>query len=126
MTKRIFLGALISLSLLSFTSCSKDEGRRDPSSNLKNVDGTEWIATKATIKFRNGKYSLDCAVPGWGTYTQSGNQLTFDGNLVVISGGGVRPITGTISKYGDSMTVIFTSSGGSTESVVFTYNILAN
>ena len=126
MRKLIFLGAVLVMCMMSLTSCSKDDGRRDPSENLKTIDGTEWIATKAAMKFNNGKYRIDCTVPGWGTYTQRGNQLTFDGNMVVISGGGVRPTVGTISKYGDSMTVTFTSSSGSTENVTFTYNILAN
>lgn len=125
--KLSFLTAAMILSLSVLTSCSKDDGgKRGPEANLKSVDGTEWIASKATMKFRNGKFTIDCRVPGWGTYTQSGNQITFSGNMVILSATGVRPTKGTISKYGDSMTVTFTSSSGSSENVTFTYNILAD
>ena len=113
MRKVNFLIAVLATCFISLSSCSKDNDKRDPEANLKSVAGTEWIASKATMKFNNGKYTIDCAVPGWGTYTQSGNNLMFDGNMVVISGGGVKPTVGTISKYGDSMTVTFTSSSGS-------------
>lgn len=129
--KLMFLTAALAICAVSLPSCSKDDqGRRDPSENLKSVDGTEWIATKATMKFRDGKYTIDCQVPGWGTYTQNGNHITFDGNTVVLSGGGVKPTEGVISKYGDSMTVTFKDASvwntGDTETVRFTYNILAD
>lgn len=117
---------LFLIGIATLSSCSKDDGKRGPEENLKSVDGTEWIANKARMKFNNGKYTINCEVPGFGTYTQNGNQLTFDGNMVVISGGGVRPTVGTISKYGDSMEVTFKSSSNDVTTVRFTYNILAD
>lgn len=128
--KLLFLAVCLAVCGAPLTSCSKDDGRRDPSENLKSVDGTEWVATKATINFRNGKYTIDCLVPGGGTYTQNGNYITFDGNTVVLSGGSVRLTEGVISKYGDSMTVTFKDASiwntGDVETLRFTYNILAD
>lgn len=120
MRKAIFLGAFL-LAVGALTSCSKDEPK-GPEANLTSVDGTEWVNAKATLKFRNGKYTINCAVPGSGTYTQSGSHITFDGNLIVISGGGVRPTEGEISKYGTGMTVKFVNSSGVTsETLNFVY-----
>lgn len=125
--KLLFLSAAIAMCMMPLSSCSKDDEPRGPEANLKSVDGTEWVNAKAKIKFSNGKYTIDCRVPGSGTYTQSGNRVTFNGNLIILSGGGVKPTQGVISKYGDNMKVTFvTSSGDVSETLDFTYNILAN
>lgn len=128
--KLLFLAAAIAMCGMPFTSCQKDDGRRGPEANLKSVDGTEWIATKATIKFNNGKYTIDCHIPGWGTYTQDGNHIVFDGNRVSLGAGNLTIEEGVISKYGDSMTVTFRDASiwntGDTETLRFTYNILAD
>lgn len=119
---------LVAVSSIAFSSCSKDDDSRDPANNLKSVDGTEWIATKATITFRNGKYTIDCAIPGTGTYKQDGRKITFDGQKVSIGGGYVTLKSGEISKYGDSMTISFQDASywdtGEIEQLKFVYNIL--
>lgn len=127
--KLSFLTAAMLLSLSVLTSCSKDgDGRRGPEANLKSVDGTEWIATKAKIKFSKGKYTIDCRIPGWGTYTQNGNHITFDGNSVSLGAGSLKLTEGVISKYGDSMTVSFEDASiwhtGEIEKLTFVYDIL--
>ena len=128
--KLSFLTAAMIMSLSVLTSCSKDDGgKRGPEANLKSVDGTEWIATKAKIKFSRGKYTIDCAIPGWGTYKQNGSHITFDGNSVSIGAGSVTLTEGEISKYGDRMTVSFKDASiwntGDIEKVNFVYNINA-
>lgn len=129
--KLLFLGAALAMCMMPLTSCSKDEDvRRGPGENLKSVDGTKWIARKATLKFSNGRYTIDCEIPGWGTYTQSGNRIAFDGNSVSLGAGSLKLKEGFISKYGDSMTVTFVDASvwntGDTETLTFTYDILAN
>lgn len=125
MKKLLFLSVALAMCMMPLSSCSKDEGRRGPEANLESVDGTEWISKKATMRFRNGKYTIDCEVPGWGTYKQYGDHIVFDGNPVVIDASFTTPTNGEISKYGDSMNVLF-QNAGSAQSVTFTYNILAD
>ena len=118
------------MSLSVLTSCSKDDGRRGPEANLKSVSGTEWISTKETLRFNNGRYTLDCVVPCYGTYTQNGNRIKFDGMNCVLSASSVTIEEGVISRYGDSMDVTFKDNSlwntGEVKRVRFTYNILKN
>lgn len=128
MRKKGFLIAVAMMILpAAFTSCTKDEDPRDPSHNLKSVDGTEWISSKGTISFSNGKYYLDTRIPGVGTYTQSGSHINFDGQDVSIGAGYVSIESGEISKYGSSMTISFKDASywntGEIETVTFIYKV---
>lgn len=128
--KLCFLTPIIFVIFSVLTSCSKDDdGKRGPEANLKSIDGTEWIATNAKIKFSNGQYTIDCAIPGWGTYKQDGKNITFDGNKVSLDAGYVIPTKGEISRFGDRMTISFKDATiwntGDIEKVTFVYNINA-
>lgn len=122
--KLLFLSAAVAMCMMPLSSCSKGDEPRSPEANIKSVDGTEWYNSKAKIKFSNGRYTINCAVPGSGTYSQNGSHITFSGNLIVIDGGGALLKEGEISKYGSTMTVTYTnSSGGNRQTMNLTYKV---
>lgn len=125
----VFKASLFSMAVVILSSCSKDDSDvRGPEANLKSVDGTEWIAKNAKISFYNGKYSIDCSIPGNGTYTQNGSHIKFNGQKVSIGAGYVSLEEGEISKYGDQMTISVKDASywntGEIEKITFVYNII--
>lgn len=127
MKKLMFLTAALAMSMMPLVSCSKSDEPRDPSANLKSVDGTEWISTKGKISFEGGRYHLDALVPVSGTYKQDGTNIKFDGKTVQLYAWPTTIEEGEISKYGDRMTISFKDASyrptGDVEKLNFVYNI---
>lgn len=123
----MFLAAVLAMSMMPLTSCSKDDEPRDPSANLKSVDGTEWISLKGKITFEGGRYTLNTLVPVTGTYKQDGRHIKFDGKSVSLYAWPTTIEEGEISKYGDRMTISFKDDSwrptGEIEELNFVYNI---
>lgn len=124
--KLLFLIAAFAICATPLTSCSKDDEPTSSEVTLKSVEGTKWTTVYgheyAELWFHNGKFSFTGGIEGYGTYTQNGNTIIFDGGRILMPFP-KRAKTGSISSYGSSMNVTFVDDDATGQQTVvkFTY-----